>query len=256
MRKLKNSNITCFTSIYFWLCLGKCPSPVVLWALQEYQWCLGEASMQTSPFGSSHFSGLPLVKKQVICQPASSSSSMKILVIVLLRMLLEHCGYYWISSTGTWGDLLLYRIRKQLLWHQAMNMRKWLLPHCKAGEKEVEKKTAENLLLSLQSYFLSVTENGGMSKADLYLQQAVALIWRCIPRKTQWEPSCGGGSIWSQSTSRLVLHLQFLFQVVLHCRQVMLKIYQEVAVIFCLRLCLMCQLLGQQAEVWKSSWGM
>lgn len=57
-----------------------------------------------------------------------------------------------------------------------MNMRKWLLPHCKGGERELEKKTAENLLLSLQSYFLSVTENGGMRNADLYLQEAVALI--------------------------------------------------------------------------------
>lgn len=55
-----------------------------------------------------------------------------------------------------------------------MNMRKWLLPHCKGGRRELEKKTAENLLLSLRSYFLSVTENGGMSKADLYLQEAVA----------------------------------------------------------------------------------
>lgn len=137
-----------------------------------------------------------------------------------------------------------------------MNMRKWLLPHCKGGERELEKKTAENLLLSLQSYFLSVTENGGMRNADLYLQEAVALIWRCIPRKKQWEPSCGGGSIQSQSTSLLVLHLQFLFQAALHCRQVMLKICQEGAVTFCLILCPMCQLSGQQAGVWESSWGM
>lgn len=71
--------------------------------------------MQTSPFGSSHFSGLPLVRKQVICQPAPFSFSMKSLVVVLLRMLLEHCGYYLISFTGTSGDLLLHRVRKQLL---------------------------------------------------------------------------------------------------------------------------------------------
>lgn len=76
-----------------------------------------------------------------------------------------------------------------------MNMRKWLLPHCRGGERELEKKTAENHLLSLQSYFLSVTKNGGMSKADLYLQQAVALIWRCIPGKKQWAVGEGASEV-------------------------------------------------------------
>lgn len=221
--------------------LGKCPSPVVL---------LNPVRVSVVPRRSIYADlsfGLPLLRKQYASQLLSALPWKACWlccwgccwsIVATIKFLLQaHLGIY---CSIEWENSY---------WQQAMNMRKWLLPRCKGGEKKVEKKTAENLLLSLQSYFLPVTESSGMSKTDLYLQHAVALIWRCIPRKKQWEPSCGGGSIWSQSASLLVLHLQFLFQAALHCRQVMLKICQEGAVTFCLRLCPMCQLLGQQAGV-------
>lgn len=131
---------------------------------------------------------------------------------------------------------------------QGQRQRKWL-------ERTGEENSWKPPPLPPELFFAS-GRTVGWAKLICYLQQAMALIWKCIPRKKQWEPSCGGGSIRSRGTALLGLNLQSLFQAALHCIWVMLEFFTRGCHVLC---SIVPCVLVVEAAGWasgRSSWGM